>query len=269
MTSAARTEPSGTEPSGTVRDPLRDADALRDADPLRDLVEAMDVLRSPGGCPWDTEQTHESLVRYLLEETYELVETIETGDRAGLREELGDVLFQVVFHARIAAEDHDDPFTLDDVAADLVAKLHRRHPHVFGDDEYVDAAHLTTRWDQIKQQEKARASVLDGIPLDQGALSRAQKVVSRAQRAGLLDDALQTDIAPHPDDTSHPDGTSQAGDTSGRRDDRTGPEPIDETEIGAELLVVVRRAQDAGIDAEGALRATVRQLEDAIRAAEQ
>lgn len=281
MTSAARTEPSGTEPSGTARDPLRDADRLReaeplrDADPLRDLVEAMDVLRSPGGCPWDAEQTHESLVRYLLEETYELVETIETGDRAGLREELGDVLFQVVFHARIAAEDHDDPFTLDDVAADLVAKLHRRHPHVFGDDEYVDAAHLTTRWDQIKQQEKARASVLDGIPLDQGALSRAQKVVSRAQRAGLLDDALQTDVATLPDGTtqpagtSQPDGTSQAGDTSGRRDDRTGPEPIDETEIGAELLAVVRRAQDAGIDAEGALRATVRQLEDAIRAAEQ
>lgn len=243
MTSAARTEPSGTEPSGTVRDPLRDADALRDADPLRDLVEAMDVLRSPGGCPWDAEQTHESLVRYLLEETYELVETIETGDRAGLREELGDVLFQVVFHARIAAEDHGDPFTLDDVAADLVAKLHRRHPHVFGDDEYVDAAHLTTRWDQIKQQEKARASVLDGIPLDQGALSRAQKVVSRAQRAGL------------PDDGAADGGAAEA----------PGPVGLTSEEVGAELLAVVRRAQAADVDAEGALRAALRTLESEIR----
>jgi len=238
MTSAARTEPSGTEPSGAVRDPLRDAEQLRDADRLRDLVEAMDVLRSPGGCPWDAEQTHESLVRYLLEETYELVETIETGDRAGLREELGDVLFQVVFHARIAAEDPDDPFTLDDVAADLVAKLHRRHPHVFGDDEYVDAAHLTTRWDQIKQQEKARASVLDGIPLDQGALSRAQKVVTRARRAGL------------------PDGGAA---------EAPGPVGLTSEEVGAELLAVVRRAQAADVDAEGALRAALRTLESEIR----
>lgn len=218
-------------------------------DPLRDLVDAMDRLRSPGGCPWDGEQTHESLVRYLLEEAYELAETIETGDRQGLREELGDVLFQVVFHARIAEEDADAPFSLDDVAADLVAKLHRRHPHVFGDDEYVDAAHLTARWDQIKQQEKARASVFDGIPLDQGALSRAQKVVSRAHRAGLLDDTTQVEETFSVDD---------------------GPvDQPDEREIGAELLAVVRRAQAAGVDAEGALRATVRRLEGTIRAAEQ
>ena len=254
MTSAARTEPSstepsasGTEPSGSDTAPPRETDALcetdplRDADPLRGLVEAMDVLRSPGGCPWDAEQTHESLVRYLLEETYELVETIETGDRPGLREELGDVLFQVVFHARIAEEDVDDPFTLDDIAADLVAKLHRRHPHVFGDDEYVDAAHLTRRWDQIKQQEKARASVLDGIPLDQGALSRAQKVVSRARRGGL------------------PDGGAA---------DVPAPEGLTSEDVGAELLAVVRRAQRADVDAEGALRAAVRTLESEIRHAE-
>lgn len=212
------------------------------AEPLRDLVEAMDRLRSPGGCPWDAEQTHGSLARYALEETYELVEAIETGDRAGLREELGDVLFQVVFHARVAQEDTDDPFTLDDVAADLVAKLHRRHPHVFGADEYVDAAHLTARWDQIKQEEKARESVFDGVPLEQGALSRAQKVVSRARRAGL------------------PDGGSA---------DASGPAHLTSEDVGAELLAVVRRAQAADVDAEGALRAALRTLETEIRGIEQ
>lgn len=214
-------------------------------DPLRDLVAVMDRMRSPGGCPWDAEQTHESLVRYLLEETYELVETIETEDRPGLREELGDVLFQVVFHARVAQEHPDDPFTLDDVASDLTAKLRRRHPHVFGDDEYVDAAHLTARWDAIKQEEKARGSVLDGIPLAQGALSRAQKVLVRARRAGL-DDLVGLGAA---------------------EPDLATVDPA--VEVGDQLLAVVRRAQAAGVDAEGALRATVRRLEAEVRRVEQ
>lgn len=221
-------------------------------DPLHDLVASMDRLRSPGGCPWDAEQTHGSLVRYLLEESYELAEAIETGDRPGLREELGDVLFQVVFHARIAQEDLEDPFTLDDVAADLVAKLHRRHPHVFGDDEYVDAEHLTARWDQIKQQEKARGSVLDGVPLGQGALSRAQKVVTRARRAGLPDG-----------------GTDEVGPSVGDVPDGAGPTGPSAEDVGAELLAVVRRAQAADVDAEGALRAALRRLESEIRDAEQ
>jgi XTP/dITP diphosphohydrolase len=221
-------------------------------DPLHDLVASMDRLRSPGGCPWDAEQTHGSLVRYLLEESYELAEAIETGDRPGLREELGDVLFQVVFHARIAQENAEAPFTLDDVAADLVAKLHRRHPHVFGDDEYVDAEHLTVRWDQIKQQEKARGSVLDGVPLGQGALSRAQKVVTRARRAGL------------PDGATRGDGPSAAGASDG-----VGPAGLSAEDVGAELLAVVRRAQAADVDAEGALRAALRGLESEIRDAEQ
>jgi len=222
------------------------------ADPLHDLVASMDRLRSPGGCPWDAEQTHGSLVRYLLEESYELAEAIETGDRPGLREELGDVLFQVVFHARIAQEDAEEPFTLDDVAADLVAKLHRRHPHVFGDDEYVDAEHLTVRWDQIKQQEKARGSVLDGVPLGQGALSRAQKVVTRARRAGLPDG-----------------GTVGDGPSAGGVPDGAGPAGPSAEDVGAELLAVVRRAQAADVDAEGALRAALRRLETEIRDAEQ
>ena len=154
------------------------------SDALRELVLVMDRLRSPGGCPWDAEQTHESLVPYALEETYELVEAIETGDRAGLREELGDVLLQVVFHARIAAEDPDDPFDVDDVAADLVAKLVRRHPHVFeaGRGRETD---LHVQWDKLKNAEKSRESALDGVPLALGALARAQKVAGRAARAGL------------------------------------------------------------------------------------
>ena len=148
-------------------------------DALRDLVRVMDRLRSPGGCPWDADQTHESLVPYALEETYELVEAIETGDRTGLREELGDVLLQVVFHARIAAEDPDDPFDVDDVAADLVAKLVRRHPHVF-DEADGPTTDLHVQWDKLKNAEKSRASALDGIPLALGALARAQKVADRA-----------------------------------------------------------------------------------------
>lgn len=138
--------------------------------------------------PWDREQTHATLVRYLLEEAHELAEAIETGDRAGIREELGDLLLQVLFHARIASEDPVDPFTVDDVAADLVAKLVRRHPHVFADTAVTTGdghAALYAQWDEIKQQEKQRESVLEGIPLAQGALARAQKVLSRAQRAGM------------------------------------------------------------------------------------
>src|SRR5690349_22436888 len=112
----------------------------------------MDRLRSPGGCPWDAQQTHRSLVPYALEEAAELAEAVEADDRAGLREELGDLLLQVVFHARIAQEDPDDPFDVQDVAADLVAKLVRRHPHVFGDAEAVqDEEGQHVAWDRAKR----------------------------------------------------------------------------------------------------------------------
>ena len=108
-------------------------------EPLLELVRVMNRLRSPGGCPWDAEQTHRSLVEYLVEEAYETVEAIETDDRVALREELGDVLLQVVFHSRIAEESVDDPFSIDDVAAGIVAKLIARHPHVFGDGDALTA----------------------------------------------------------------------------------------------------------------------------------
>jgi XTP/dITP diphosphohydrolase len=145
----------------------------------------MDRLRSPGGCPWDAEQTHESLRRFLLEETYELLDAIDAGDREAFREELGDVLLQVLFHARIAAEDPVAPFDIDDVASELAAKLIRRHPHVFSVDDAVhDASSQELRWEQLKAEEKQRTSIVDGVALDQPALSLVAALARRAARAG-------------------------------------------------------------------------------------
>ncbi len=222
-----------------------DGDMTRDddRDHLAELVAVMDRLRSPGGCPWDAEQTHASLAPYALEEAYELVEAIEHDDRAGLREELGDLLLQVVFHARVAAEHADSPFDVQDVAADLVAKLVRRHPHVFADERAApddEGRHIA--WDRIKREEKARASVLDGVPLALGALARAQKLVARAQRAGL------TVPTPAP--------ATSAGSS------------IDADELGAQLFALVVRARAAGLDAEGELRRTTAAWEAHVRAAE-
>ncbi len=153
---------------------------------LLDLVAVMDRLRSPGGCPWDAQQTHESLVPYLLEEAHEAVEAIESGDRAHMAEELGDVLLQVVFHARVAQEHPDAPFGIDDVAGGIVEKLVRRHPHVFADVDADTAAEVSANWEQIKAEEKAgRTSALDGIPAGLPALARADKAASRLHRAGL------------------------------------------------------------------------------------
>jgi XTP/dITP diphosphohydrolase len=201
-------------------------------DPLAHLIEVMDRLRSPGGCPWDAEQTHESLVRHAIEEVYELADAIETGTRKDLREELGDVLLQVVFHARIAQEHPTDPFGIDEVAAALTEKLVERHPHVFGDVTVSGAAEVHANWERIKGETQKRASVLDGIPPALPALQRAQKVLARAERSGL-------------------DYRAEAG-----------------VSVGAALLEIVARAQAEGVDAEGALRESVRSLERAVRDAE-
>ena len=147
---------------------------------LLDVVAVMDRLRSPGGCPWDADQTHASLMPYLLEEAYEAYQALEDGDLVDLREELGDVLLQVVFHARLAQE-ADEPWSIDDVAGDLVDKLVRRHPHVFAGG---DASDLETSWEALKKAEKGRTSVTDGVPLSQPALSLAAKLQKRAARLG-------------------------------------------------------------------------------------
>ncbi|HEX3829879.1 MAG TPA: MazG family protein [Sporichthyaceae bacterium] len=222
-----------------------------------DLVALMDRLRSPGGCPWDAVQTHESLLQYLIEECYETVEAVELGDRAGLREELGDLLLQVVFHARVAAEDADDPFDIDDVAAGITTKLTRRHPHVFGDSGAdigavgdsgadigavgnviaTDAADLEARWEVLKAAEKGRTSAMDGVPLAQPALALAAKVQSRARRAGVGPRVAPAQVPP-------------------------------EADLGDALFALVALAAERGEDPEAALRASARRFVAAVRAAE-
>ena len=175
--------------------------------PLVEAVAVMDRLRSPGGCPWDAEQTHESLVRYLIEECYELAEAVEHGDRAAIREELGDVLLQVLFHARIAAETPRDEggFDIDDVAADLVAKLVRRHPHVFARAAAPwTAADQQQRWDELKKAERGKSGVLDGVAFGQPAVALAAKLGSRAAAFGL-------DVPPA---AGEPDGFTVEDDSS-------------------------------------------------------
>ncbi len=164
---------------------------------LLDLVAVMDRLRSPGGCPWDAEQTHASLLPYLLEEAHEVLEAAEAlpapEAREHLREELGDLLLQVVFHARIAQDDPQAPFGIDDVAAGIVAKLVRRHPHVFAGATVADAGEVAANWEDIKAAEKQRTGLFEGIPLTLPALARAGKMLGRLERAGRLDDeALRT-----------------------------------------------------------------------------
>ena len=202
-------------------------------------MAVVDRLVSPGGCPWDAEQTHRSLARFLLEETYEALDAIAADDPVLLREELGDVLFQVLFHARLA---HDLPpgqrFSIDDVAADAVAKLTRRHPHVFSDVTVSGADEVLANWDEIKSREKNRASVTEGIPLGQPALALTAKLVERATRAGV--------------EVSY-----------------TAPEaPPGEAEVGARLFALAAEATRAGIDPELALRAAALRFADAVRAAE-
>ncbi|MBM3685626.1 MAG: MazG family protein [Actinobacteria bacterium] len=212
-------------------------------DGLSELVAVMDRLRSPGGCPWDARQTHRSLAEYLLEEAYETVEAIESGDRDDLREELGDLLLQVAFHARIAEEDPDDPWDIDDVARGIVAKLVRRHPHVFAGDapDVTTAEQVESRWHELKAREKGRASVTEGIPEALPALLRASKMLARSEH---LDVAL-------------PDaGEPLAGVTT-------------EGSFGDLLLVLVAAGRARGWDAEAALRDAVRRQATRIRDAEE
>jgi XTP/dITP diphosphohydrolase len=242
------------------------------------LVGIMDKLRTC--CPWDQEQTHASLTRYLIEEAYEAVDTIETGDLAGLREEIGDVLLQVLFHARIAAERPvaDGGFTIDDVADTLAAKLIRRHPHVFGSVSVSSAADVNANWEEIKQAERAAKaaaaagadddpanppapSVLDGVPFGQPALSLAAQLQRRAARAGL---------AGAPDGTD-PAGRAAGGPAAGRTDaggPEAGPAGLTGEQVGAELMGLVARAQAAGLDPELELRAAARRFADGLRTQE-
>ena len=201
---------------------------------LIDLVRVMDRIRRD--CPWTQQETHESLAKYLLEETYETLEAIDTGDRSHLREELGDLLLQVALHSRIAEEDPDEGFTIDDVAGGIVEKLIRRHPHVFGTVDATDVAAVEANWEAIKATEKQRSSVLEGIPLALPALALADKVLGRAAKV------LPAELPPAADS--------------------------DLDRIGHQLLALVRESRTLGIDAEQALRLAIQQLTAEIRAAE-
>ena len=211
---------------------------------LDELIQTAKTLRSPGGCPWDAEQTHQSLTKYLIEESYELVEALETGNREQILEELGDVLYQVVFHSDLAETGSlGESFSIQDVAALSTKKMKGRHPHVFGTPEELERYRAKTgdqvmqNWDAHKQREKPeRESVLDGIPKALPALLLADKVIGKAQSLGVLSA------------------------------EETGPiEVTDENQLGALLLALVLAAKTKGLDAERALRESVRELEVEIR----
>ena len=146
------------------------------------LREVMDKLRSPGGCPWDAEQTHQSLLKYLLEESYEFIESVENNDRQDMQEELGDLLLQVYFHSRMAEEDANQPFNIEDVAKSVADKLIRRHPHVFAGSTVDNSQDVLENWEKQKALEKGRSSIIDGVPLAQPALPLAAKVVYRINK---------------------------------------------------------------------------------------
>jgi XTP/dITP diphosphohydrolase len=215
---------------------------------LLELVRIMDTLRL--NCPWDARQTHASLAPYLLEETYETVDALASGDQAAVREELGDVLLQVVFHARVAEERSDGTgYDIDDVADGIISKLTRRHPHVFGDLTVSGADEVTLNWDSIKAAERAAArlaaegpsepgppSALDGVPMNQPAVSLSAQLRRRAERAGVP-----------PELADLPASDARVSD------------------VGRELFALVNRARTEGLDPELELRAAARAYADRVR----
>ncbi|CAN5149045.1 hypothetical protein BH09ACT3_BH09ACT3_14000 [soil metagenome] len=204
---------------------------------LDELIAVLHHLRAPGGCAWDAEQTHASLVQYLIEESHELVEAIETGTREDLLEELGDVLYQVLFHADLAAATAGERFDIEDVAEYMTRKMVGRHPHVFGDATAASAEEVVGLWDRVKAVEKShRTSVLDGVPQGMPSLALADKLIGRAAKVEV---EVRADAA-----------------------------PATESELGAQLLALTAGAKAQGLDAERALRAALRALQEEIRAAE-
>ena len=235
-------EPHRAEPTSGIPDDTR-AEGSRGAgwpdstaDPLRRAVEVMHAVRDR--CVWTQQITHTDLVPYLVEESAELIDAVEEGSRAQMREELGDLLWQVLFHAEIASRDPAEPFDIDDVAAGLAEKMVRRHPHVFGDAVARSPEEVVVLWNAAKATEKReRQSVLDGVSERMPSLALAQKLLGRA--SGVLES---------PDDT--------------------GEGPESEEELGDVLLGLVAHARERGWDAERALRTRLRGLRDQVRAAE-
>ena len=207
---------------------------------LQRLVEVMDRLRSPGGCPWDAEQTHESLVKYLLEESYEFIDSVDAKDREGMREELGDVLLQVYFHSRIAQDHPTDPFSIEDVARAIADKLIRRHPHVFEGLQVSGTEEIIDNWEEIKAKEKGRTSALDGVALAQPALPLVEKLLYRAEKY-----KVNIELTKYQSD-----------------------KPATQESVGEALASIIAWARDNEIDPENALRLYGRQIAEQIKTAE-
>ena len=210
------------------------------------LIELMEILRSKDGCAWDNEQTHQSLIEYLLEESFEFAEAVESGDRKAIREELGDVLFQVIFHSRIAQEDKTDPFNIDDVANVVTNKLMKRHPHIFGDTGDLTKEEVEANWEQIKQKEKGRSSITDGVPIAMPALMHADKLITRVKSVDnkIAQVAKSTQV----------EGLTQ--------------ELQKEEEVGHFLLSFVAMCNEKGIDSESALRKAISKYREEIKKSE-
>ena len=205
---------------------------------LEELRAVMDRLRSPGGCPWDAEQTHESLLKYLLEEAYEFSDAVHSEDRDAMREELGDVLLQAFFHSRIAEEHPTDPFTIDDVAEGIATKLKNRHPHVFGDVKVSGSQEVLDNWEALKAKEKGRTSALDGVAMAQPALPLTEKLIYRAEKYGV--------------DLNLPEQERMTTD-----------------QVGEALVKIIAAAHASGVDAENALRAKALEISARIAASEE
>jgi tetrapyrrole methylase family protein/MazG family protein len=211
---------------------------------LLDLVRVMARLRGPGGCPWDAEQTHRTLARHLLEETHELLEAIDADDDDAIREELGDVLLQVVFHAQMAAD--EGRWDIDDVAEGLVRKLIHRHPHVFGEVEVAGADEVLVNWEKLKAEEAGeRPAVDDDIPVSLPSLARAAKVQRRAAGWGFEWRSVDGAVGALREEVDELAAT-------------TGDAEHAEEEVGDVLFATVALARKLGVDAESALRRTVR-----------
>ena len=204
------------------------------------LRQVMDKLRSPGGCPWDAEQDHLSLLKFLLEESYEFIEAVEDNDRDAMQEELGDLLLQVYFHSRMAEEDKKQPFDIEDVAKGVADKLIRRHPHVFENLEVSGTQEIIENWEEIKAKEKGRTSALDGVALAQPALPLVEKLLYRAEKYKV-----------------HVELTKYQSD-----------KPATEESVGEALASIIAWARDNEIDPENALRLYGRQIAAQIKQAE-
>ncbi|WP_417852246.1 MazG nucleotide pyrophosphohydrolase domain-containing protein [Bifidobacterium oedipodis] len=222
------------------------------------------ILTNPGGCPWDEKQTNTTLLKNLLEETYEFVDTVEENDREGMREELGDLLMQSLYQAAVCEKDKSDPFTLDEVCNRLVDKLITRHPHVFAPDDDANAGkeesaeEVLATWNQMKQREKHRASVVEGISHAQGAFPRAAKIIHRAaksEHAQLLDEALRSPAVSESDGTNETAQSQKQSAMANAYADR--------------ILAVIREADSQGVDMESALRNRLREVEQRLVEAEQ